>query len=261
MPRIVYSPNEEIPEGLKDRIVEKDGERVVESLPDAWAIEDVGGMRGSLALERAARKRAQAIAGEFGWRMDEATGTWREEGMSAVEARKAVEMLKTGGLKGKDEIENYRKALADDFEGKSRAKDAELAELTRELESILVERVGLEALSAAQAINPKIMLPSLRSMAKVEKGADGRRTVVCYDETGKPILSKKAGANGAAAPIEEVVEGWRGSPDYQGFFKAPAAGGSGSGSQAGGSGRPAGNQDTSNMSPAELIALGNASAT
>ena len=93
-------------------------------------------------------------------------------------------------------------------------------------------------------------------MAKVEKSADGGRQVVYYKD-GKPVLSSKAGANGAPATTEELVEQWRGSPEYGPFFKAPGAGGSGAGSQSGGSGAPVQPTDTSNMSPAELIALGN----
>lgn len=254
--RITADSLDELPEGLRAKATQEGGAYVVAGLSDGWAIEDVAGLRGALQSERGARNLMQKLTDALGYQFDGATGGWSKTGVDPREAVEAMEAVRSGKVKSNDEIERYRESIRETFAAEKKALEKERDSIRSQLENVIVRDAAYQALTTAGAVSPKVMLPMLQSMARVERDGAGNLVPVLYDDTGKPILSRKAGANGAAATFDEFVDTLRGSDEYRPLFNAKSTGGSGGGSQAGGSGRVA-NQALASASPEERLAHAN----
>lgn len=250
MLRIVADSLDDLPEGLRPSAKQEGSGYVVGEMPEGWAVEDIAGLKSSVVTARSERDEAKKIAKAF-------------EGIDpakAGDARDALEKLAAGQLRGSKEIDDYKASLESKFaddRAKAQAERETLLEqvkhlkTTGELSPIIAAKGGAEAMDA--------ILTLASSHIRYESGEDGRLKASLVDKDGKSLVTRKAGS---ADPMgfEEFVEQMREAPATRGLFRASATGGSGGSSQTGGSGRAAG-MDVSNMSPAEMISLGNRSGT
>lgn len=242
MPLILQADKpEELPEALRASAKNVGGKLTVDALPEGWAIEDVGGLRKTVSEERAARKALEKAVKAF-------------EGIDdPAAARDALEKVASGAVKSSKELDEAKKALEAKFANDRKAIEEATAKLQTQLQEVLVDRDATAAIAAAGG-NLKLLLPIVKSAAKVERDASGKLVVQLQDESGKPLVTKKSGS---ADPMGfgEFVEGLKATADYRGAFAATGAGGAGTTSQHGGTARAGTNASNgANLSPEESLA-------
>ncbi len=240
--RLVADSLNDIPEGLRDAAKQEGQVYVVSQLKENWAIEDVGGLKRALGEVRGERDQLKKVAAAF-------------EGIdptSAAEAREALEKLKAGQLKGSKEIDEFKaaveKKMAEErakLEGKLNARTAALRDrmIRGELAPVVAKLGGGEAMDA--------ILTLASQHVRIEEDADGNLKHSIVDAGGKPRVTKKSGSPEPMG-FDELIAEMRDASSTRGLFKAPAAGGSGGGSQTGGSGRAA-NPGQQLLSARELL--------
>lgn len=252
---ITADSQSELPEALREKAKQNEaGKWIVDALPDGFAVENVQGLRSSLGAERGVNKLLRDKLNAFGWKLAEDGQRWTSEGLDASAAAKALEQLESGSLKSSKEIEDYKAELARKSEAQIKEVTGDRDGLRNELHSVLLDQQALAAIAEAKG-SPRLLMPIIRQMGKVEKSAEGKHRVVLYDDLGRQRFSQKADANGAAMTIAELLEEMRGSQDFKAAFESTAAGGAGSTSQGGGSARAV--HDTNNLSGAALLGLAN----
>lgn len=240
--RLVADSLNDIPEGLRDAAKQEGQVYVVSQLKENWAIEDVGGLKRALSEVRGERDSLKKVASAF-------------EGIdpsAAAEAREALEKLKAGTLKGSKEIDEFKAAVEKKFteertklEGKLNARTAALRDrmIRGELAPVVAKLGGGEAMDA--------ILTLASQHVRIEEDADGNLKHSIVDASGKPRVTKKSGSSEPMG-FDELIAEMRDASSTRGLFKAPAAGGSGGGSQTGGAGRAA-NPGQQLLSARELL--------
>lgn len=240
--RLVADSLNDIPEGLRDAAKQEGQVYVVSQLKENWAIEDVGGLKRALSEVRGERDSLKKVASAF-------------DGIdpsAAAEAREALEKLKAGTLKGSKEIDEFKAAVEKKFteertklEGKLNARTAALRDrmIRGELAPVVAKLGGGEAMDA--------ILTLASQHVRIEEDADGNLKHSIVDASGKPRVTKKSGSSEPMG-FDELIAEMRDASSTRGLFKAPAAGGSGGGSQTGGAGRAA-NPGQQLLSARELL--------
>lgn len=245
---------DELPEALRADAKKGPDGRVVATLKDGWAVEDVQGLKRSLAEERAARKKFEKTVGELG-DFDLA---------DLPSAREALEAKKAGTLKSAKDIDDFKQALAAKSEAERKKLIDEAAGYRAQLEKQLVESAAISAITkAGGGKSLRALLPLVKGAARVERGDNGELRVALVDDEGRPLITKKPGSNN---PMEfgEYVEQLRDAADLKALFESQAAGGASTNSQGGGSGRAATNvSGSAGALPTgeELLRRANAKAT
>lgn len=259
---IVADSAEDLPEGLRASAKQtENGKYQVTALPEGWGVENVKGLRNSLGSERSVRKLLSDKLSEFGWKLSEAGDKWTNEGLSPSDARGAVEAVASGKVKSSKEIEDYKAEIAKAAEAREKGLSAARDRYRQQLERELVEKAAIAAISKhGGAKSLRVLMPLVKDAAKVEESADGSLRVVLYGEDGKQRFSVKSGAAGAPMDLDEWVEELRGTQDFKPLFEAKQAGGSGSSSQSGGTGRVV-DQGSAKLSARELIQRANEQST
>jgi hypothetical protein len=220
-------------------------EILTDALPTGWGIENVAGLRQSLADERGARKAAEKALKAY-------------DGIDDADiAREAVSKMKAGTLKSRDEIDAYKLEIEKKMAKDLAAAHTERDTFKKQLEETLVERDALAAITEAKG-NPRLLMPVVRAAARIERNGDGKLHVALVGEDGKPLITKKAGSSDGMS-LSEYVSTLKASPDYKAAFSGSGSGGAGSNSQSGGAGK-AGNANGSIPDPGEFFRLANASA-
>jgi hypothetical protein len=247
--RLVADSLSDLPEGLRDAAKQEGSVFVVAGLKDGWAIEDVKGLKSALVEARSERDAAKAAAKAFDG-LDPA---------AAAEAREALEKLKAGQLKGSKEIDEWKaaveKKVAEErakLEGKLTARTAALRErmIQGELAPVVAKLGGAEAMDAIMTL--------AKQHIRIDEDDAGNLKHSIVDASGKPRLAKKSGSSDPMG-FEELIAEMRDASSTRGLFKAPAAGGSGGGSQTGGAGRAA-NPGQQLLPTRELLNRGNSTA-
>jgi len=240
--RIVADSLEDLPEGLRPAAKNEGGKFVVSELGQGWAIEDVAALKAAHERVLKERNEFRAVAKAFDGIAPEA----------AAEAREALEKLKAGQLKGSKEIEDYKSAvekkMAEErakLEARLNARTAALRErmVQGELAPVIARLGGGEAMDA--------ILTLASQHVRIEEDADGNLKHSIVDASGKPRVTKKSGSSEPMG-FDELIAEMRDASSTRGLFKAPAAGGSGGGSQTGGAGRAA-NPGQQLLSARELL--------
>jgi hypothetical protein len=243
--RIVADSLDDLPAALRDKAQSGDNGVVVREMPEGWAVEDVGGLKRSVIEARKERDEAQRVAKAF-------------EGIDpekAADAREALEKLTAGQLRGSKEIDEYKATIESKYASdreKAKAREDALLEQVKEMKTrgelapIIAKMGGSDAMDA--------ILTLAQRHIRYEQDGAGQLKASLVSADGSPLVTTKAGS---ADPMgfEEFVTQMREAPGTRGLFKSTATGGSGGSSQSGGSG-PAVGQDITNMSPAEMIQLG-----
>lgn len=252
MLRIIADKIEELPEGLRPAAKQEGSAFVVTQMPEGWAVEDIAGLKASVITARQERDAAKKLAKAF-------------EGIDpekAGEARDALEKLAAGQLRGSKEIEEYKAGVERKFAADLAKLNEKLGKRTQELrERIISGELAPVIAKLGGSDSMEAILTLAAAHVRIEESEDGALKHSLVDKGGKPLVTKK---QGSADPMgfEEFIGQLRDAPGTRGLFKASATGGSGGGSQTGGTGRAAGrNIDALSMSPAELIALGDRNGT
>lgn len=237
---------DELPEALRAIAKEVAGKFVVGELPQGFALENVQGLKNALAEEKAGRKAAEKRASLIEGLADE----------DVPAAKSALEQQKAGTLKSAKEIEDYRKALEEKGSAEVRKVQDKLSKREAQLRKQMVDTEWTKHLVEAGFGDAlRLVLPICRDASQVEEDqSTGELKVVLRDAHGRPLISKKSGNNDDMNQAEFVAQ-LREQPDLKPLCKSKAAGGSGAGSQHGGS-APAAGIDITKMSPADLIAMG-----
>lgn len=236
---IVADSVDEIPEALRKDAAAANGKFTI-AIPAGWAVEDVKGLKTALQAERGARQKAETSLAAFDGIDD------------APAAKEALEKLRAGGLKSSKDIEEFKATVEKKF-GDERAKlQAERDALRKSLESEVVEKAAIAALTAkGGGKSLRALLPLVKQAIRVEHAADGKLKVTLADDKGSPLVTRKSGSTDPMA-IEEFVDTLRESADLKALFEASSAGGSGAHSQNGGSARTV-PHDGKLLSPRELL--------
>lgn len=244
--RIVADALTDLPEGLRAAAKQEGTVFAVATMPEGWAIEDIGGLKRAVTEARSERDAAKRLAKAF-------------EGLDpekAADAREALEKLAAGQLRGSKEIDEFKasveKKMADEraaLQSKLNARTDALRErmVRGELAPIVAKLGGSDSMDEILALASRHI--------RVEEAEDGSLKTSIVDREGKPRVTKKGGS---AEPLgfDELVAEMRDASGTRGLFRVSATGGAGSSSQAGGSGRAAGSGDQTRLSPEEKIRRG-----
>ncbi|MBK8100555.1 MAG: hypothetical protein IPK26_25975 [Planctomycetes bacterium] len=219
---------DELPEAVRKDAAQANGKFAL-AVPAGWSVEDTKGLKKALQDERGARSKAEQALASF-------------EGIDdAKAAREALEKLRAGGLKSAADIDAFKASLEKKF-GEDRAKlEGQVKAYRGQLESELVERAAIAAITAkGGGKSLRALLPLVKQATRVEHLADGKLRVTLVNEDGSPIVTKRSGSTDPMG-VDEYVEVLRDAPDLKPLFDATSAGGSGAHSQGGGSARAANN--------------------
>lgn len=245
---IADDPNE-LSEGLRKHAKEVDGKWQVASLPEGYAIEDVGGLRKSLQAERAARKEADAMLKPF-----------LEAGIAVDDvptAAEALQKFKAGALKSSDDIERFKAEISKKHADELSKRDQLLQKRTQTLRDQLV-RGRLAPLIAAKGGSKAMdaILTLAEKHIQVQEDQEGNLVPLVVGSDGRtPLITKKVGSTDPMG-FDELIDTMRESQVTKGLFEVSAAGGSGSTSQSAGSARAGGN-GSAKLSARELIQRAN----
>lgn len=241
MLRIVADKLDDLPEGLRGNAKAEGDKFVVTDMPKGWAVDDVGGMKHSLGIERTLRKEAEQALKAY-------------EGIEDADAaRKALEQMKAGSLRSSKEIDEFRKQLEDKVAADLSKKDQLANGLTKQLREMLVDKAITEAI-AKEGGNLKLLLPIVRGAVKAETSADGVFAVSVVDEQGKELVSRVEGSTKPMG-IAEFVNGLKSQAEFRAAFSGSGIGGSGAAHANGGS--VASGSNKANLSSLELLERAN----
>jgi len=196
---------------------------------DGWGLEDVGGLKASLAKERDGHGAVIKKLEAFGDLDPEKARGALKKIAEWGEDDPGERAKKLWGDKEKALLEKHAADLA------ARQKDAD--ELRSQLENELVTSAALSALAKHKGAT-ELLLPHVRSAVKIEKDHSGRLVPKVVNPDGSSRLSMRTG-NTDPMTIEEYVETMKGNPSYALAFQGSGASGSGKGSPevGGGSGK------------------------
>jgi hypothetical protein len=246
--RIAADTADELAEPLRKIAKQVDGKFVVDALPEGFALEDVKGLKSTVQKLRGEAEEAKALA-----------KTFAEAGLTAEEAKTAAEALgkmKAGQLKSTADLDAWKQGVEAKYGDERKKVEDKLSKREKQLRKQLIDNAATSALVKSGGGNSlRVLLPLVRNTADVIETSDGELRVVLKDESGRTIMSKKSDDHGDMT-IEEYVGTLREAADLKSLFVIPQAGGSGSTSQAAGSGT-AGNQDSSKLSARERIQRAN----
>lgn len=249
--RIVADKPEELSEDLRALAKPtQDGKVTVDALPEGYAVENVAGLRSTLVKLREQTKQFEQSVRAF-----EAAGLTAEQARDAAEA---LSQKKAGTLKSSADLDAWKAEAEKKFQGEAKSIADKLTKRTERLRNELVrgKLAPIVAAKGGSAAMDAILVLAERNI-RVEEDANGDLIPVVVGSDGKTAaLTKKSGSMDPMG-FDELIEQMRESPATRGLFEAKAAGGSGSASQAAGSGR-AGNRDSAQpLSARSLIRAGN----
>lgn len=212
-------------EGLSDEVkalyVEKDGKFVL----DVEGAEDNSGLKSALDKERA---RAREL--EKQQRM------WRDLGKTPEEIQALVEAQR------KQEEENAKKAgewdklkaqMVEKHNKQLLEKDEAIKGMQSSLEKYLIEASATEAIAASKGV-PALLIPHVRSSAKVVREENGDYSVRIVDVKGDPRVNQK----GEYLTIKDLVEEMKASDIFGRAFDGSGKSGGGKSPETKGSGTP-----------------------
>jgi len=219
-------------EGLAPELAEhytEEGGRFVlaVSAAEGYALENVAGLKSSLAKERENVKKMAAASKAY-------------EGLDPAEAREAI--AKVGEMadytpeeKVREIVAAKEKQLAAKHGAELEKVAAEEAAIKSQLENNLVKAAAVEALNAHSG-NVELLLPHVMQKARMVKGTEGKYIAEVIDANGTPRVTMAAGST-APMGIEELVTEMRENAAYAPAFAGSGATGSGAASStaAGGS--------------------------
>lgn len=229
--KAVLTSLEDLSDELKALYEEKDGKFYLQVEPvEGWSLEDVQGLKSSLAKERENVGKLEADLKKF-------------EDIDPKKARDALSKVEemagwTPEEKVREQIEAREKKLVEKHSRELEERDSKVSTLTTQLEKHLVESAATAALTKHKG-NVELLLPHVRSQVRVEADKEGNFTARVVGPDGTPRLSPKQGSTDQMS-IDELVETMREMPTYAAAFEGTGASGSGAGGSTGRSGSQSG---------------------
>lgn len=191
---------------------------------DGFALEDIGGLKSSLAKERKNARDANAKLQRFG-------------DIDPEIAQDAVSMVGdmdnwTSDDKVREQIASREKQLTTKFAKELENMNSELATVRSQLENQLIHNTAMEALSEYGG-NSQLLMPHIKAQTKLEL-IDGKYVAQVIDENGAPRVSMKQGSMDSMT-VQELVSSMRDSETFAPAFAGSGATGSGTSGSAVGS--------------------------
>ena len=216
-----------VPEGVAAHYTEKDGKFILGVDPvDGFALEDISGLKSSLAKERKNVKDLNAKDSAFG-------------DLDPEIAKDAIGMVDematwTPDEKVREQILAKEKQLITKHAKEMEGLNASTEMIRTQLEDQLIKVAAVEAITEAGG-NVALLLPHIEGQTRMEM-VDGKYVAQVIDENGSPRVSMKAGSVDGMT-IGELVSNLRDSDSYSPAFAGSGASGSGAaGSSSTGSG-------------------------
>jgi hypothetical protein len=256
--RLVADKRDELPEPLRESASERSGQWFADL--GNFSVEDVTGLKSTVVAKNERIKKLEGQLRGFGWVLAHENDRWSTEGVDPAAAREAVEKIRSGSLKGSDEIERYKQSLNEKIGADRQRMESGLKKVLDKLRQAMV----LEPIRAAikeHGGSVSLLAPVIEKSVRVDVDDEYNVSVALLNEQGKPMLSKKTGSMEPMS-FDEFVQDLRKHPEYRAAFAGNGVGGAGTASQGGGAARVArGAGDVTMMSPRELIDRGNAYST
>lgn len=209
----------------------KDGRFVLAVDPvDGWGLEDVAGLKTTLAKEREAAKKSAELLEAFK----------DLDPKAARDALTKVEKMKdwTPDEKVKETIKAREDVLTRAHAEEVKKLSDRNAFLTGALSEHLIDAEVGRALNGKASV--ELLLPIIKGKTRVDE-KDGKFQVVVLDESGTPRMTMKRGADGRTSTdnmgLEEFALSLKENPKYApAFFGSGHSGSGAAGSSSGGSG-------------------------
>ena len=219
---IVIQSLDQIAEPLREHYVQRDGRYVLDATPhEGLAIEDVTGLKNSLAAARGERDQLKSSLAQFKDLDPEAarTALQKMQEMQSWNPDKQVEE------KIQAKLDQMRKLHQQELE-KATGKTGEL---TKQLEQLMVVNAASEALQKNGG-NIALLLPHVRSQVRMRQTENG---MICevVDAQGNPRVGD---SQGNPMTIPQLVEEMRNSTDFAPAFAGTGSSGSGNKGSTGG---------------------------
>jgi hypothetical protein len=185
---------------------------------DGFALEDVTNLKSALGRQKTEIDSLKTKVASFG-------------DIDPDKAKTALKKLEELGTLDPAELAKERIKVAiqqqqEQFNTQLSAKDQELNTLTQHLTTVMVDQAATAAL-AAKGGNVRLLLPHVKSMARVVKGDDGKFGVQVVDGAGHPrIVASKNGTTNMT--LEELVAEMSASQDFAAAFTSQSRSGGGS---------------------------------
>lgn len=217
---------DELPKELHDLYEEKDGSFHLippEGFISADDVEDVGGLKSALQKNREEKRenarKLKLLQEKFaGFDVDE------YESLKAAQADAETQRLEAAG-----EWDKIKEQMITQHNADLAQKDAQIARLTGQLETVQIDSKVVEAISKAGG-NVELLKPHVRG--RLQLNSDDFSTTV-LDSDGK---TPKVDGDGNPVTIETLISEMRKSETYASAFKASEQSGSGSEPGKGGDG-------------------------
>ncbi len=218
--KVTKAEFDSLDEGIRGLYEEKDGGYMLA----VDGIEDVSGLKGALAKERADREKyAKQVKG------------WETLGKTPEEISELLVKLEEDEKKKLESKGEYDKLVAQINERHQKTiseKDKELEAMSRTLEKHLIDAAVISAISE-EGGNAKLLLPHVKERVKVVKGDDGDYSVnVLLPDKSAPLV----GNDGKPLSISAFVKSLKDDEVFQVAFKASGKSGSGAAPGSGGGG-------------------------
>ena len=216
---------EETYNGLSDQLKpeykkQEDGTYLLDVTPiDGFALEDVKGLKSSLGAARSERDAAQAQLRNFG-------------DLDPNKAREALKKIEDMAKwepeeKVKEQIEAIKAQLTDKHKTELDKKHEELANLTKQLEQVMIDELATKEIVAQGGIktSPTVLLPYIRGITRMRQ-VDGKFVSEVVGADGNARISPATNSTGTMT-IAELITEMKGQEAFSPLFNGSGATGSG----------------------------------
>lgn len=220
-----------VADALKGEYTEKDGKFYLSVEPvDGYELDDVSGLKNSLAAERSINEKTGKELGKFGSTWDKEKKVWVHT-IDPVKAKEALgkydEFMKLDPEKEADKIvstkiESVKSQLTTQHGEEIKVKDGRIAKLEGAVSKVLKTNVAKAAILAAKG-SPELLLPHVEAAMRIKEtdddfvveivGADGN--VRIGDAKGNPMT------------VDQYVAEMRKSETFGRAFEGDGKGGTG----------------------------------
>lgn len=229
--KAILNTVDDLSDELKKAYVEKDGKFILDVSPvDGFSLEDVSGLKTSLAKERQSVAEKDRLLESF-------SGLDPEKSKAALSK---VEEMKD--WKADDVVQATIKAREDQLVEKQTReigeRDDTIGSLSKQLDFHVRTSVATTSITA-QGGSVELMLPHVLSQTNIAD-VKGNRITQIVDKDGTPRISTASGSQ-ADMSMDELVSEMKANPTYAPCFPgsgASGSGASGSGAVGGGNGSP-----------------------
>lgn len=214
---------------LKKEYVKKDDKYLLDVKPvDGFALENVDGLKTSLAAVRTERDAAKSNFTEF-------------EGISAVDAKKAIKKVKEYANFDPDQkiaegIQSQKEQLIAEHNKVVDEQNGKIEKLTSQVSTHLIDATATTALNDAKG-SIALLLPTIKNQVKMTE-IDGRYVAQVIDANGNARIGN---TNGDSMTVTQLVTEMKEKPEYAGAFEGTGSSGTDT--------KPAGSNDKQTITP------------